>query len=139
MSDWWAKKLGTPQQQAPSPGGLVIGRQPAPAPVQPQPVVQQQVVQQPVQPAIDPVTGRQQVLDPNQPADAEIGMGDAIRLWQGGQAQRLEGNTQCPNCGSRTGYTNYSATQMHGTRPRPHCFECGYNGQFTQGLESNWA
>jgi hypothetical protein len=50
----------------------------------------------------------------------------------------------CPACGSHTGYTEYSAaghsgSMINGQRPRGHCFECGYNGHFTQGLESSWA
>jgi hypothetical protein len=141
VSDWWANKLGTQQPQAPRTYGITVPTQPAqqPQPVQPQP---QQVVvpAQPVpqQEARRP-DGRQAMLDPNRPKDAEIGMGEALRLWEGGQAQRAEGHLACPACGSKTGYTEYSATMMHGSRPRPHCFECGHNGVFTQGLESSWA
>ena len=138
MSDWWAKKLGAPQQQYPR--GIVL------PPTQPQPLTQQpQMPQHPVQAPQHPTLypdgtgpdGKQHVLDPNLPADAEVTMGRAMRLWKGGQAQRMEGNMACPSCGSATGYTAYSS--VSGQRPRPHCFECGYNGHFTQGLESSWA
>lgn len=139
-SDWWQQKAQqlTGTNEPPRHGITVPRQQPVQQqPVAPQPVQQQQptapqqqVVQQP---------GNQQVLDPNRPPDAEIGMGDALRLWQGGPAAKTEGNLSCPECGSRTGYTEYSRTQMHGGRPRPHCFECGYNGLFSQGLESSWA
>lgn len=141
-SDWWQRKAqeisGRTAVQQPR-GITVPARQPVvQQPTVPQPVHQsqhtQQVQQQPQQPG-----ARQGVLDPNRPADAEVTMGEAMRLWQGGVAHRTEGGLQCPECGSSTGYTQYSTTNMHGGRPRPHCFECGYNGQFTQGLESNWA
>lgn len=140
-SSWWANKLG--QQQ---PRGIVV------PPVQQAPQqrpVPQQVVQQPMQqPTMEGVPlqqgERQQVLDPRRDSNAEVSMGDAMRLWRGGEAHRTEGNMQCPACGSKTGYTAYSgmgagAARVNGQQPRPHCFECGYNGSYSQGLESNWA
>lgn len=129
-ASWWANKLG--QQPQPRYGIPVI-------PTQPQPVhvpVQQPVQQQPP-PAHDP-----NLLDPTQDRNAEISMGDALRLWKGGEAHRREGHMECPSCGSKTGYTAYSGAgnaQINGQRPRPHCFECGYNGSYTQGLQANWA
>lgn len=141
MSDsrsWWANKLGNTQPQR---YGIPI--QPAqPAPIQ-QTVQQQPVQQQPVQQA--PVTpGYQKVLDPNRPSDAQIPLAEALQLWQGGEAHRVEGNMACPDCGSTTGYTAYSgraagSVRVAGNKPRPHCFECGYNGEYSQGLQSNWS
>ena len=129
-SSWWANKLqgDTPRYT------LSI-----PAATQPAPV--QQVQQAPVQQA--PVHTKE-VLDPSRPENAEISMGDAMRLWKGGEAHRKEGHLSCPSCGSSTGFTSYSgmsagAARVNGQQPRPHCFECGYNGSFAQGLESSWA
>ena len=141
MSDWWANKLGTNQ----CPHGLTVPAQP---PVQqaPQPVQQVQQQQEQQAPVGVPIQQgeRQQVLDPNREANAEVSMGEAMRLWRGGEAHRMEGNMVCPGCGSTTGYTAYSgrggsAARVNGQQPAPHCFECGYNGRFMQGEQSNWA
>jgi hypothetical protein len=136
-ASWWANKLGNQQPQQPQRYGIAIERQ-QPQPVnQPAPVYQQQVA--PVVPG-----ERQNVLDPNRAPHEEVSMGEAMRLWRGGEAHRTEGHLACPACGSATGYTAYSgmaagAARVNGQQPRPHCFECGYNGSFSQGLESNWA
>lgn len=141
-SAWWANKLAQVSNQ-PQKHGITL------PPVQPQPVQPQQQPQPAPQPA--PQVGvplqqgeRQQVLDPSREANAEVNMGEAMRLWRGGEAHRTEGNMSCPSCGSATGYTAYSgmgagAARVNGQQPRPHCFECGYNGSYAQGLESNWA
>lgn len=139
-ASWWANKLG---QQTQQPRGIVV----QPVQQQPQPVqqVQQAPAQQPVQqapePALDP---NRNVLDPNRSDNAEVSMGEAMRLWKGGEAHRTEGHMACPACGSKTGYTAYSGmgaggARVNGQQPRPHCFECGYNGSYAQGLESSWA
>lgn len=148
-SDWWQRKAQeiTGHTAGPQRHGITVQpRQPAvQQPSVPQPVYPQQHTQQaPQQPQPQPQPGRQQVLDPNRPADAEITMGEAMRLWQGGEAARKEGDLACPECGSTTGYTHYSgaaagSVKVGGQNPRSHCFECGYNGHFSQGLESNWA
>lgn len=145
-SDWWQRKAQeiAGRTSAPQRHGITVQR-PQPVqqqPVAPQPVYHQQHTEQIQQPPAQP--GRQQVLDPNRPPNAEITMGEAMRLWQGGEAARKEGNLACPECGSQTGYTMYSggaagSVRVGGQSPRSHCFECGYNGHFTQGLESNWA
>ena len=142
-SSWWANKLG---QAQPQPRGITV------QPVQPQPQPVQQTVQAQQAPVAQPTnTGvplqqgeRQQVLDPNRDANAEINMSDAMRLWRGGEAHRTEGSMACPACGSATGYTAYSGmgaagARVNGQQPRPHCFECGYNGSYSQGMESNWS
>lgn len=142
-ASWWANKLG---QQQPQPRGITV---PPVQPTQPQPVqqtVQQQ--QQVVQPDMSGVPvqqgERQDTLDPNRERNAEVTMGEAMRLWRGGEAHRTEGNMACPSCGSTTGYTAYSGmgasgARVNGQQPRPHCFECGYNGSYAQGMESNWS
>ena len=142
-SSWWANKLN---QQQPQPRGITV--QPV-QPVQPQPVQPQQPAQQPVvqqfMAGVPLQTGeRQEVLDPSRDPNAEVSMSDAMRLWRGGEAHRTEGHMACPSCGSKTGYTAYSgmgagAARVNGQQPRPHCFECGYNGSYAQGLESNWS
>jgi hypothetical protein len=142
-ASWWAKKLGNTQPQY----GIKLPpvQSPAQQVQQPQPAPQQQPVPQPTMEGVPLQQGeRQQLLDPNRDSNAEVNMGDAMRLWRGGEAHRTEGNMACPACGSRTGYTAYSgmgagAARVNGQQPRPHCFECGYNGSFSQGLESNWA
>lgn len=141
-ASWWANKLGG--QQPVKHGIQLPPTQQAPQPVQ---QVQQQQVQQVQQAPVGvPLQQgeRQQVLDPNREANAEVSMGEAMRLWRGGEAHRTEGNLVCPGCGSTTGYTAYSgmgagAARVNGQQPRPHCFECGYNGSYSQGSESNWA
>lgn len=131
-ANWLAKKI-TPQQQ---PRGLVLRPR---EPVAPQP---QHVPQQPQPQHHEPAPMQQHVpASPNDlPPTAEIHMGDAIKVWKGGEAHRREGHLQCPSCGSATGYTAYSGGggQIGGHQPRPHCFECGYNGTFMQGQEANW-
>jgi hypothetical protein len=142
-ASWWANKLNNNQ---PKTYGINLPpTQPVqPQPVQPQPQQQQPVPQQTMEGVPLQQGERQQALDPNRDANAEVSMGEAMRLWRGGEAHRTEGNMQCPQCGSTTGYTAYSgmgagAARVNGQQPRPHCFECGYNGSFSQGLESSWA
>lgn len=133
-ASWWAKKLNNePPRYA-----ITLPPQPVRYPAQ--------VEQQPApQPAPQPVHQHTKpVLDPNRPESAEVSMGDAMRLWQGGEAHKKEGHLSCPSCGSSTGYTAYSgmnagSARVNGQQPRPHCFECGYNGSFAQGLETSWA
>lgn len=122
MSDWWARKLNPVDDR---PGLQVQYRHPEPV---------RYTQQAPVQHASPPA----QRANPQQ----EVTMGEAMRTWQGGEAHRKEGNLSCPSCGSSTGYTHYlanGATTINGNRPRSHCFECGYNGHFVQGLETSWA
>jgi hypothetical protein len=148
MSDWWSKKLG--QQTTPQ-YGLVV---PPAQHHQPQPVHQQQPQapqqQQHLTPQEQAILEAQAAAvrstdDPNR----KLSLREAVSRWQGGEAWRTEGGLTCPGCGSRTGYTQYSGTaamshakmDSHGNlvRPRGHCFECGYNGIWSQGQESSWA
>jgi hypothetical protein len=43
----------------------------------------------------------------------------------------------CPNCGEPFFYHDLGK-KSRGPAPAPHCFTCGYNELFEQGLESNW-
>lgn len=133
---WWGKKL-----QATQPGGIQVG---------PQHYPQQQYVQpQPIAPPQQPVIQQMQVQEIDGAKVSYLEMarahdGEKIsKYWKGGEAMRTEGNLGCPQCGSTTSFTAYSgqggmAAGIAGNRPRPHCFECGYNGLFAQGEQSNW-
>ena len=129
MTDWWSKKLAgespTPQRSYTTPPTSPPLRMPTTTPMQ---APQQQVntVQQ---------GGRQEVLDPNRAPNEQIDMSTAIRLWQGGEAMRKEGNMTCPDCGSiyvfsRTGRGHN--TMINGASPAPRCYECGWNGMYDQ-------
>lgn len=133
MTDWWSKKLvgdqPTPQRSYTTPPTSPPLRIPMQAP---------QPSQVPVQSF---PSGRQELLDPSRPANENITMGEALRLWQGGEAMRKEGNMTCPECGSiyvfsRTG--RGSGTMVNGASPAPRCYECGWNGMYDQGSQGSW-
>jgi hypothetical protein len=44
----------------------------------------------------------------------------------------------CPNCGASLFYEQLGKQKRRGPEPAPHCFSCGYNGLFEQGLQSSW-
>lgn len=125
MTDWWSKKLSgqqpTPQRSYTPPTTPPIRiPQPAQAP-------QAQPVQQ----------GNNNLLDPNRGPQEQITMGEALRLWKGGEAMRKEGNLTCPDCGSiyvfsRTG--RGAGTMVNGHSPAPRCYECGWNGLYDQAI-----
>jgi hypothetical protein len=131
MTDWWSKKL-TGDNPAPqrtyatpptSPPGLRI---PMPAP-QPQQSAQQQAQ-------------GQNVLDPNRAPTEQLTMGEALRLWKGGEAMKKEGNMTCPDCGSiyvfsRTG--RGANSMINGAQPAPRCYECGWNGMYSQAIQGS--
>lgn len=127
MTDWWTKKLTgdtpTPQRTYTTPPTTPPLRMPMQAPAQTQPM------QAP--------NGRQDLLDPSRSPTDQITMGEALRLWQGGEAMRKEGNLTCPDCGgiyvfSRTGRGHN--TTINGANPAPRCYECGWNGMYDQAL-----
>lgn len=137
MSDWYAKKFGGNQQ----PGGVVLRpQQPAyPQQQQPQPVYQQQPVQQ-QQTYQQEQQAVQQAEDPNR----KLSLREAVVRFKGSEGMRTEGHLNCPSCGSKSGYTQFSGMNsagagVMGNKPAPHCFECGYNGKFAQGMETTWA
>jgi hypothetical protein len=53
-----------------------------------------------------------------------------------GQGGRLNPDP-CPNCGGPLFIENLGG-KRRGPPPAPHCFNCGHNGLFEQGLASNW-
>lgn len=131
MSDWWSRRLSdSPQRPAQRPE--------ASPPVTPPTRWGIQVPAQapPVQPQ---VAGNQRVLDENRAPTENITMGEALRLWKGGEAARREGGMTCPACGSRHVFSRAKGTMVNGATPAPRCFECGWNGIYEQGEQSSWA
>jgi hypothetical protein len=66
-------------------------------------------------------------------------------LWEmagywvhGGPAHKID-REPCPQCGSNHFYSRTNGKAQRGPAPAPHCFDCGYNGMFDQGLESTWS
>lgn len=125
MSDWWSKKLAgenpTPPRTYATPPTSAPLRIPTPTPQ-----------------AVPPQTvDNQRLLDPSRGPQEQITMGEALRLWKGGEAMRKEGNTTCPECGSiyvfsRTG--RGAGTLINGAAPAPRCYECGWNGLYDQAI-----
>jgi hypothetical protein len=102
----------------------------APIPQYPQP--QQGYQQQFTQPRADP---------PQPPTPPET-MTDLLDLQKHGQALKPGKGARlnpdpCPNCGGNLFYADLGL-KRRGPPPAPHCFSCGYNELFEQGLESNW-
>ena len=131
MSDWWSRRLSdTPQRPAQRPE--------ASPPVTPP---TRWGIQVPAQaPPVHPqVAGNQRVLDENRAPTENITMGEALRLWKGGEAARREGGMTCPACGSRHVFSRAKGTMVNGATPAPRCFECGWNGIYEQGEQSSWA
>lgn len=128
MSDWWSKKLA--------------GEKAAPARTTTTPPTTPPIRIPTPQPAQAPVQqGRQDVLDPSRAPTEQITMGEALRLWKGGEAMRKEGDLTCPECGSiyvfsRTG--RGAGTMINGANPAPRCYECGWNGMYDQGSQGKW-
>ena len=78
------------------------------------------------------------VLDPQRGPQDQITMGEALRLWQGGEGARRESGS-CPECGSHLVFSRSKGTTVNGAAPAPRCYECGWNGRYSQGEQSNWA
>ena len=121
-SSWYARRFGraAPQpQQRPSypqqqpPPGYVPGGYNHPQQQQPQ----QQVPQEKV--TIDNFWG-------------------AMQQWRGGKAHKID-SEPCPECGSNNYYSRTGEGPRRGPPPAPHCFNCGFNGMFTQGLATSWS
>lgn len=129
MSDWWSKRISgeVPAPTVSTPPVTPPMRTAIRIPQTPQPVVQNPTVQ--VQP-------QRRVLDPERGENEQISMGDAIRLWKGGEAARRETHS-CPECGSDLLFSR-SKGMINGAAPAPRCYECGWNGRYAQGDQSNW-
>lgn len=117
--DWYARKLGLTQQQPQQ------RQQPWPPYAPPQQDYSQQF-----QPQQQP-----QEIPPNGQVTVENFVEMAGR-WRGGMAHRTE-KTPCPSCGSSRFFSRGNANSRSGA-PSPHCFDCGYNGLFTQGDPQTW-
>jgi hypothetical protein len=133
MTDWWSKKL-TGQQPTPQ-------RTYTTPPTSPPLRIPMQAPQQQPSPLQQAQQGNQNLLDPNRAPTDQLTMGEALRLWKGGEATRKEGNMTCPDCGSiyvfsRTG--KGSNSMINGASPAPRCYECGWNGMYDQGSQSSW-
>lgn len=137
MSDtasWYQRKLAqmrgpqAPYPQArPNPG--MPPQQWAPA-VQP---VQAPVQQQYAQPQTYDETVKQEGASMTSLLDVQRATGIA----KPGKGQRLNPDP-CPNCGRGLFYADLGKARR-GPPPAPHCFNCGFNGLFEQGLEASWA
>jgi DNA-directed RNA polymerase subunit RPC12/RpoP len=129
MSDWWSKKLSNPNPSqrsstAPYPSNLPTSVRLRFPETQQQPVSPERITHE--------------TLSPN----TEIKMGDAIRMFKGGEAMKKEGDARCPDCGSQHVFSRVSRnanTTIQGKAPAPRCFECGWTGMYTQAVEGNWA
>ena len=118
MSSWWEKKLS---------GDIEPNKTSLP-PTTHRPVLP--VFTQQTTPAAQP---RQIVQNPSGQTD----MGTAIRTWTGGEAHRMDGHLTCPRCGSKNVFSRSNGGG--GTKaPAPRCFECGWNGLYTQADQSSW-
>lgn len=135
-TDWYRNKLaqmrghGQPQARQPQPSYPPQG---VPQYGQPQQVPQYGQPQQ-----FQPQQG-QAPFDPNLALPpGSIGVHDFTKvagLWRGGKAHKLNQNP-CPECGSVQYYENLGPRR--GPQPAPHCYNCGYNGLFEQGLPGSW-
>jgi hypothetical protein len=126
-ADWYRNKLSQ-----------LRGPEPAP---QPRPSYPQQGVPQYAQQQVQPQQFQQPPgeFNPNLALPpGSIGLHDFTRvmgLWRGGKGHKLNPEP-CPSCGSNQYYENLGPRR--GPQPAPHCYNCGYNGLFEQGLPSSW-
>lgn len=138
MSNWWADRLSgkeiTPKEEP----SVRVGSTP--------PIRFTPTQAPPETPAVPPTPqeqymATQTMTDPEANPSGQMSMGEAIRMWKGGEAHRKEGNLVCPECGSKNMFTRVArgtGTSINGANPAPRCFECGWNGLFDQGIEANW-
>lgn len=134
MSDtggWWARKLGGAQQAR---------QQPQFQPYQPQQFqVPQGTPQYPVQQQHNGAEGayaRQlDRLQGNGGVTTE-NLFQMAGLWQGGPGHKADPDP-CPDCGSNQ-YFSRAGKNSRLPPPAPHCYNCGYNGLFSQGDAANW-
>ena len=118
-SDFWARKL------APAVAPVAPARPVGPPGYQLPSQARQAAPQAPVQP-------RQQQI----PSTEGMTTSQALATYVDGNAphHRVEGrNSNCPNCG-RPNYFSRANAGVAGMAPAPHCYECGYNGRYEQGL-----
>ena len=133
MSDWYTRAMARAREaQSPS--------QQRPSPYQPQQQVQPQW---PGQTSVSPQQMPQTQMRPDfQAKQGQASLSETLAMQaQGlgtpGIGARLNPNT-CPNCGDKLFFENLTKGARRGPPPAPHCFACGYNGLFEQGLQSTW-
>lgn len=118
-SDWYARRLAR-------------GRQAPPQQYQaPPPVYQQQQMRQ-------PPPGYIPRPDPHSVKTTIENLWGQMLGWQGGKAHKIDPDP-CPQCGSNQYFSRTGAEVRRGPPPAPHCFSCGFNGMFDQGLASSWS
>ena len=129
MSDWWSKRLGGAPPPAPSlppqgPSRTLFARN-APPPAAPQ-----APVYEPEEAAEGDILGAHPTKDDaTHPAEFGAKLIAAAGRWRGSVGNKAE-RERCPQCDSGNFYQ-----RKHGRRgppPAPECFECGYNGLFSQ-------
>lgn len=122
--DWYARRLSQAGVSQPQPHfGRNAGQIPIYQPPQQDYTQQFQPVQQPEE------------IPPN----GQVTMQNFVEMagrWRGGQANRTE-RTPCPGCGGPRFFSRANANSRSGS-PAPHCFDCGYNGLFDQGMPETW-
>ena len=116
--DWYARRLGQQHQQPQAP------QQRYSPPTQPHYPQQHQ-----------PQPQHQQQPDTSQIRVTTQNLYEVAGMWRGGPAARTEGQP-CPNCGSNHYFSRAGKSRL--PAPAPHCFDCGYNGLFDQGLPQTW-
>jgi hypothetical protein len=124
-ASWYARKLA----QLRGSGQPFQGRAPISGYQQPQPGYQQNPPRFPQS-------------SPSSPRPPPETLTELLDLQQHGQALRPGRGARlnpdpCPNCGGNLYYADLGL-KRRGPPPAPHCFNCGYNELFEQGLESNW-
>ena len=126
-ADWFARKAGNTAPAVRRPLGIQVPAQ-APAPVVQQPQGGVSVQEEDVGTEDLSLT------------DMLAGRGTS----RGAQATKTE-TMNCPSCGSRNFFSNRNGGMLvkpetgEQVAANPKCFECGYNGRFTQGDEASWA
>lgn len=137
MSDsWYARALDRARGAAPQQRVL---QQPPPQQFVPQYPPQYSQPQQYAQQA----PTRPQAVNTQQKF-GEASLSTLFQVQGAGQGQPGPGARDnpdpCPGCGSPLFIENLpGGKKRRGPAPAPHCFSCGWNGLFDQGLESSWA
>lgn len=116
MSDWWSKKLAG---ERPTPSRSTLP--PVQAPVRfpaPQTPVQAPVV-------------------PSAPLSEDATLSDYLKagVTKGGKATRTE-TAICPECGGNYVFSRNTGTAVN---PAPRCYECGWNGLYSQADQISWS
>lgn len=118
MSDWYARRLARARSEAPAPRQQPQAYAPAYRQQAPPPGYMPRPAPESVRTTIDNLWGQMQA-------------------WRGGAAHRIDPHP-CPNCGGNQYFSRTGAEVRRGPPPAPHCFDCGYNGMFEQGLAASW-